>query len=198
MTCRFALQRLTGIGLALALVTSNAGCGAMFNGSIATVPVSVSPSVRAKIFADGTLAGESPVKLRLTTADSHTVSVEADGYESQTVRIQPHAGGGYIVADCILLVAFLVPGIIALAVDGGSGDWNVLDPDEVSFRLPASRVPSPNAAPGVQSASKATPPAPTGVQDDARWQGARVCQAVTCAEPLKPSSESSNSRASLQ
>jgi hypothetical protein len=161
MTLASALERLTGIGLSLALVTLNTSCGALFNTSVATVPVSVSPSVKARIFVDGTLAGEAPVNVRLTTSDVHTVTVEADGYERQTVRIGSHAGGGYIAADCILLVAFLVPGIIALAVDGGSGDWNVLDPDQVFFRLPASRaVPSPDAASGVHSAAAEARTAP--------------------------------------
>ncbi|HVZ31286.1 MAG TPA: hypothetical protein VG963_02615 [Polyangiaceae bacterium] len=179
MTRASALQRLTGIGLSLALVTCNAGCGALFNSSIATVPISVSPAVKAKIFVDGTLAGEAPVNVRLTTYNAHTVSVEAAGYAHQTVRIESHAGGGYIAADCVLLVVFLVPGIIALAVDGGSGDWNVLDPDQVTFQLPASRaVPSPDTASGVQSASKA---APTGCQDGAQCKQPRVLSRLSAS-----------------
>lgn len=194
----FGLQRLGDIALSVALVTANAGCGALFNNSISTVPVSVSPAIKARIFVDGTLVGESPVNVRLTSADSHIVSVEGDGYERQTVRVDSHAGGGYIAADCVLLIFFLVPGIIALAVDGGSGDWKVLDPDEISFRLPASRAsPPPLAALSAVRALRSNPIVTAGCPYDAQCRGDRVCQAGTCVERAHPPSESPNAPASL-
>ena len=76
----------------------------------------------------------------------HIITVRAPGYDEQSVQIFPDIQGGYVALDCVLLIAFVIPGVVALVVDGASGAWNAARPDIVHVEL--QRQPSPNSAQG--------------------------------------------------
>jgi hypothetical protein len=197
-TCTF--QQLVGAVLSAAVINLSTGCGAMFNDKNTVVPVRVAPDITARVYVDGRYIGESPVSVELTSAESHTIDIEAEGYERQTTRIESRADAGYIILDCVLLVAFVIPGIIAIAVDAGSGDWKVLQMKQVSAQLAPARTTAPKVAP--PSAPPPEPPpsvhapsesvigvAPNGCQYDAQCKGDRICKAGQCVEP-SPAPES--------
>jgi PEGA domain len=137
-----------GAALPIILVNLGSGCAAMFNDQSPVIPVQVSPP-GARVYVDGLYVAQAPTQIRLNTANPHMVQVAAEGYEPQTIHIHPHTSGGYIVLDCLLLLALIVPGIIALAVDGGSGYWKVFDFDQLTVQLQplGARPPPPPPSP---------------------------------------------------
>jgi hypothetical protein len=195
---------LIALGFALVVVDLGSGCGAMFNQSSTAMPISVTPP-GASISVDGLYVGQAPATVSLSNASSHIIEIQADGYERQMTHLEPRASAGLVVLDCLLLVFFIVPGIIALAVDGATGDWKVLEEDHLSVRLnpaprpvppmvvyppsppPAPRPPfdtpqAPSAAPPVQT----PPPSPHGCDYDTQCKGDRICRDGQCVPPPGP------------
>ena len=165
----------------------------MFNEPAPAIPVHVSPA-GARIYVDGLYVAQAPSYVRLTAANPHVVQIAADGYEAQTVQVTSQANGGYIVLDCLLILALIVPGIIALAVDGGSGAWKTLDIQGLSVQLqptarpaptrpPVAPTPAPAQVPAAPQQGVAPAPAPAGCQYDSQCKGNRVCSAGICVEP---------------
>jgi hypothetical protein len=192
-----ARRLLLGVLLAVIVVNLGTGCGAMFNEPAPAIPVHVTPP-GARIYVDGLYVAQAPSYVRLTAANPHVVQVAADGYEAQTIQVTSQANGGYIILDCLLILALIVPGIIALAVDGGTGAWRTLDVQALSIQLqPAARpappgppvspaspsVPAPAEVPAVPQQGVAPAPAPAGCQYDSQCKGNRICAAGTCVEP---------------
>jgi PEGA domain len=171
-------RRFLGIVLSLAVV--NVGCGAMFNESTKLVPVYVTPA-GARISVDGLYVAQAPGSVELTSAESHSIDIEANGYEKQHTNIESRTSAGYVVLDCVLLVFFVVPGVIALVVDGATGDWKVLDTDRLSVQLNPSQPPQRRWV-----TPAAVPAAPGGCQYDAQCKGDRICRAGQCVAPTEP------------
>jgi hypothetical protein len=186
------LRRLIlAVSLPLILVNLTSGCGAMLNEVAPAFPVHVTPP-DARIYVDGLYVGKGLTYIRLAAANPHAVQVAANGYEPQTIQIESRASGGFIVMDCLLLLLLIVPGIIALAVDGGSGSWRVLEIQQLSVELQpiATAKPARPAPPGPASVPapppESSPPAaapPGGCQHDAQCKGNRICVAGSCVEP---------------
>jgi hypothetical protein len=171
-------RRFLGIVLSLAVV--NVGCGAMFNNSTTLVRVNVAPT-GARVYVDGLYVAQAPGEVDLTNSESHSIELDANGYERQGTRIESQTSAGYVVLDCVLLVFFIVPGIIALVVDGSTGDWKVLDTDHITARLARSQPPQPPPV-----APTTAPAAMTGCQYDAQCKGDRLCRDGECVAPTAP------------
>lgn len=185
-----ALRAFLQIALPVIIGSLGTGCGAMFNQEAAVVPIYVNPP-GAKVYVDGQFVGPAPTNVSMPNKTPHTITVEADGYERQTTQIDSHVNGGFVVLDCLFLVALVVPGLIALVVDGSTGDWRALDRDSMSFALvpvrpqkapawPAYRgpvipVPPPTRPPSV--------PSPAGCQYDNQCKGDRICVGGKCLPP---------------
>lgn len=172
----------------------------MFNTHEVAVPITVAPSTKAKVYVDGRYVGEAPLTVNLSSAASHTIDIEADGYARQSTRVESRTSGGYVALDCVLLIFFIVPGVIALAVDASGGHWNVLQEQQLSLQLAST---APAAPAPVAPAPRTSPPAPTqpappastpsedvasgtgarGCQYDAQCKGTRICLASQCTEP---------------
>jgi len=179
-------------------------CGAMFSGSTTAIPVKTNPE-GAKVYLNGEYVGKSPQVLSVKSKEKHMVDVEADGYTRRTVTIEPEVNGGYIALDCLLLLLFVIPGVIALVVDSGGG-WHEAKPDNLGIRLdraapPKSVAPSapPEQPPPPQietpepksdpepAAQPSEPRAPTlaGCQYDTQCKGEKICVDGNCVEPFK-------------
>ena len=172
---------LLRLALTLLIVELATGCGAMFNSSATTIRVNAQPT-GARVYIDGLYAAPSPAEITVTTADPHSLSVQAEGYEPQTTRLESRVGGGYVVLDCLLLLLFVVPGILALVVDGATGDWRSVEAGEMDIRL----TPAAPAAP----AFPARPiPNAGGCQYDTQCKGDRICLNGQCVDrpPTSPS-----------
>ena len=98
--------------IAIATAFATSGCGAMFGSG--TARVNGPPTARI----DG-----SPLPATVSTKTPHQIEFE-DGHRCV---VESHASGGFVALDIVLLVALVVPGVIALAVDGSTGDWDRLE-----------------------------------------------------------------------
>lgn len=98
--------------IAIIAALSISGCGAMFGSTTARV----SGPGSARI--DG-----SRLPATVSTRTSHQIEFE-DGHRCV---VESHVSGGFVTLDIVLLVFLLVPGVIALAVDGSTGDWDHLE-----------------------------------------------------------------------
>ncbi len=172
---RLAVTFLWGLALA------NIGCGAMFNERTSVVRVDATPP-GAKVYVDGLYVAQAPAGVTLTNAQSHSIDLEANGYQRQGTRLESRTSGGFVVLDCVLLLFFIVPGVIALAVDASTGDWNVLEGNHLSVRLSPSQGWQPDAV-----APAAAPSPLPGCQYDAQCKGERICRAGQCVEPTPAS-----------
>jgi hypothetical protein len=109
--------------LALAVATTPSGCAAMFEGQPDLVRVSTSPPGGVVLYEG--------VKVR----DGETISVskrfetpcfylDADHpYARIDMTYQPSA---WLIGDGLLLFVFIIPGVVAFAVDFGTGAWRRL------------------------------------------------------------------------
>ena len=198
-----AYQAVLGAALSIVVLNLGSGCGAMFNDKTTIVHVQAMPP-GARVMVDGLYVAQAPGNVSVTTANPHSIDVEADGYQRQSTHIESNANGGYIALDCILLVFLVVPGIIALVVDGATGDWRTLDRNYVSTALipaptPAgspSWYPAPGAQPPISPGSSWNPapqipqpnaPPPTaqsGCQYDTQCMNNRICKAGQCVDQV--------------
>jgi hypothetical protein len=117
---------------AIALV--GGGCGAIFHGSTDTVAVTSNVD-RATVHVDGAAVSQTPGHVEVSSSHPHTVSVRAPGYREASATINTEVGAGWVVLDCLWLVVGVVPGVIALVVDGASGDWKEADTERVHLQL---------------------------------------------------------------
>jgi hypothetical protein len=103
------------------------GCATVLKGPDQEVPVASDPS-RASVFVDGVRHGTTPMKLNLRRKNSYVVTLELQGYESESVTLNPSIGGavaGNIIAG----------GLIGWGVDASTGSQYNLHPDSINVRL---------------------------------------------------------------
>ena len=103
------------------------GCAALFNQKEVVTPVQSSPD-GAKVYVDGGYVGISPVKVKLNTANNHTVMFEKEGYEKQTYFVNKTVGVGWVVLD-------VFGGFIPVIVDAATGSWYELSDKNVNVVL---------------------------------------------------------------
>jgi hypothetical protein len=184
-------RALSVAGIAAVVANLASGCGTMIGEHPAIVSVSSNPP-GARLFLDGVYAGNAPTNLPLETNVGHTVEAEAPGYERKSVRVDSGVHAGYVVMDCLWLIAVVVPGIVALVVDTGTGGWRTLDTSSIVFNMrpkesaaPFAMPPAPTAQP-VAPANAAPAPAnaaPAGCQYDTQCKGDRICRGGQCVSP---------------
>ena len=111
--------------LAVAMATAPMGCATMFAGAAQTVRISTHPA-GGSVFYQG-------VKLR----DGDTLSVNKqfetpsfylDADHPFTKVDMTYDPSAWLIADGALLFVFVLPGLVALGVDFGTGAWRQLHP----------------------------------------------------------------------
>lgn len=125
---------------AIALLGCLPGCAAIFKGNSDRVLLNTYPQ-GAYAWVDGIYAGQTPVRLRLTSDTDHQVVFRMQGYADQPVMISHEVGAGWVILD--VLLTFLV-GVI---VDAATGAWFHLDSMFVALTPGASTIATPPAAP---------------------------------------------------
>jgi hypothetical protein len=183
---------LLGAALSLVVLDLGAGCGAMFNGSTTVIPVNASPR-GARVYVDGLYVAQAPGNIILSNTNAHTVDFDADGYQKKSTRVEAQTNGGFVALDCLLLLFGILPGVIALVVDGSTGDWKNLNTTGISAALtPAFGAPAGSGwYPAPANANPWNPPAPayqapapaTGCQYDAQCKNERICKGGQRVDP---------------
>lgn len=122
-------MRLITAGAVLLVLGSTAGCGAILHGTRQEVPVTSSPSGAQVETMPSTGIFATPVTLDLERKHSYTLTFTSPGYQPATLRLEPHIGVGTVVADVLLT------GLIGVLVDGLTGAWYGLRPEQPSVTL---------------------------------------------------------------
>ncbi len=104
------------------------GCATMFNNKTPSVDLLTQPA-GAEVYVDGYYVGTTPVQVNLTVREDHVVEFRKEGHDTRTYRISRFVGFGWIVLD-------FVAGLVPLIIDLATGDWYMLDTEEVNVTLP--------------------------------------------------------------
>ena len=99
----------------------------MVTGTSTDVAISSDPS-EAQIEINGTDRGETPTTLSLDSDRAHTVEINLEGYESETVQLRKTTSGW-------LAGNILFGGIPGLVIDAATGGMHVLKPKQVDNSL---------------------------------------------------------------
>jgi len=103
------------------------GCGTIIHGGTQEVSVSTTPS-GADVTIDGANVGETPITQSLDRGSQHTIELELDGYESQSI-ICNKTTSGWVWGNIVF------GGLVGLAVDASTGGMYKLEPGEVARTL---------------------------------------------------------------
>ena len=117
--------------LAIAGACTLAGCGTILHGPRQAVPVSSNPAgatVQTTPAAEGNTV-TTPGTLDLERKHSYQLTFTSPGYAPTTVNLHPNIGTGTVIADVLLT------GLIGVIVDGATGSWYGLVPENVTATL---------------------------------------------------------------
>jgi len=117
-----------GLVAAIALLAIS-GCAAIFHGSRQMIPVQSSPAGATVTTNPGTGQYTTPTNLNLARKESYVLSFSETGYSTASFNIQNSISGGYVVADVLLT------GLVGVIVDGITGAWYNLSPDQAVVTL---------------------------------------------------------------
>ena len=126
--------------MALSLLLAAGGCATIVKGSHQTVPMaSVPPG--ADVLVDGTLVGQTPLKVEMKRKNDHLVTIQKTGYKPESVAVVKDVGGavwGNIIAG----------GLIGWGVDASTGAQYNLTPKTVSVELKPESSTEPTSGSG--------------------------------------------------
>ncbi len=118
------------ISILLILVVALTGCATLFNDKTPSVGMRSNLDA-AEVYVNGSYVGEAPIEVDLSIRKDHTILFRKEGYRDKTYRVTRSAGLGWIVLD-------ILGGLVPLIVDAATGDWFMLDTDEVNVVLQPS------------------------------------------------------------
>jgi len=123
------MQRITSPLVGVVLAVMPAGCGAILHGSHQEVMIQSAPDSATVRVIPGGEQFTTPTPLRLTRKNSYTLTFSKPGYSDAFYSIKSGASTG------ILIVDILFTGLIGVAVDAATGDWNKLRPKAATVTL---------------------------------------------------------------
>lgn len=146
--------RLFGLLASFAAAQTLTGCGWMFTGTEAEVPIESSPG--AYVWVDGRYVGATPLTVRLDSSEDHFIVIARDGLPPVQVEVTSSLQAGWLVLD-ILLLPLLVP----IIVDAATGGWFDVDQSHVRVQLaPGPAGPPPTDEWGAPPTPPSQPPVP--------------------------------------
>jgi uncharacterized protein YceK len=107
------------------------GCSTIVNGTTQDMSVTADQAVQISIVnSEGAVVyeGGTPAEVSLPRAKTYTITVTADGFQTQTIQINQQLNG-WFWGNCI------IGGLLGWIVDGVSGAMWELDPSEVDVKM---------------------------------------------------------------
>lgn len=120
------MKRVLGIAAVVVLCTS---CATIFNNKTPEVSMTSMPA-GAMVYVNGNYFGTTPVSVDLSIRKEHVVTFRKEGFRDRSYTISRSAGFGWVVLD-------ILGGLVPLIIDAATGDWFMLDTDEVGVVLEA-------------------------------------------------------------
>lgn len=105
------------------------GCGTVMHGANQNIDVQTSPTGAKVETSPATGAYTTPTTLNLQRKNSYVLTFSSPGYAPATFNIHNSIGTGTVIADVLLT------GLIGVVVDGLTGAWYGLDPENASATL---------------------------------------------------------------
>lgn len=102
-------------------------CGTIVNGTTQDVSIASSPS-GAEVEIDGNAVGETPITRSLDRGNQHTIELNLDDYESESLVVKKSTSG-WVWGNIIF------GGLIGLAVDASTGGMYKLEPTDINRSL---------------------------------------------------------------
>lgn len=128
------------------------GCGSMMFRNPESVLVT-SNVQGAAIFEGSKGQGKAPGSITLDRSADHILTVQAEGYAPETVRVTSHLSWWRILTSIVLngghgLFTLFISTGVGIAIDVGAGSWQYLEPDEVHVELhKTGEAPAPEQTP---------------------------------------------------
>lgn len=123
------MRRIRRGVLAAVVMIATGGCATIFHGSNQMIPVQSSPAGATVTTNPNTGQYTTPTNLSLARKQSYVLSFSQSGYTTASFNIQNSISGGYVVADVLLT------GLVGVVVDGLTGAWYNLSPDQAVVTL---------------------------------------------------------------
>jgi hypothetical protein len=163
-------MRFLSLAVVAALcVLSSTGCATVITGAGPNQTIKISSNPRgAKVYVDGEYKGVTPVGVRMTRSDNHTIVVEKDGYATARREVEP-GWNPWQLGNIVL------GGLVGTAIDFIDGSFIWLG-GPVRMQLVRASPPEISGEPGIASSrargperarSKRAAPAPAPVVADA-------------------------------
>lgn len=124
------LKRIAAITAILSMLLLS-GCATLIKGAKQNVDMNSSP-VKAQVYIDGKLMGETPLQLKLSVKNDYVVEFRAEGYKTHVCHINNKIGAGWIVLD-------VITGLAPVVVDAVTGAWSKLDQKKIDAVLIAQQ-----------------------------------------------------------
>jgi hypothetical protein len=121
------LRQLVAVVVCSALVLAMAGCGTLFGNKNPEVGMGSDPQ-GAKVYVNGDLVGNTPVKIQLKNDKDYVIEFRKDGFQSKSYVLGKHVGATWIVLD-------ILGGFWPIIVDLATGGWYELDSTNVKVLL---------------------------------------------------------------
>lgn len=121
------MKKVISITLAVAFFLLTSSCATLFKGTSNRVDFSSDPQ-GAKIYVNGNYMGDTPIRLKLESKRTYNIEFRKEGYQTKTVNITNHVGGGWIVLD-------ILAGLLPVVIDAATGAWYELDQKNVNAIL---------------------------------------------------------------
>jgi hypothetical protein len=105
------------------------GCGALLHGPRQDIDVQSSPAGAKVETSPASGSYTTPTRLSLERKNSYVLSFTAPGYAPATFNIRNGIGTGTVIADVLLT------GLVGVVVDGLTGSWYGLSPENAQVTL---------------------------------------------------------------
>ena len=109
--------------IAIAAAIGLSGCASLFNNKTPPVDFTSRPA-GAEVYVNRNYVGTTPVEVELSIRKEHTVVFRRQGYADKTYFVSRSVGIGWVILD-------IIGGVIPVIVDAVTGDWFMLDTDNV-------------------------------------------------------------------
>lgn len=111
------------------LLASLLGCGAIFNGTRQTITAHSTPDGAILTTEPSTARYTTPASISLERKHEYVLRCEKEGYTPAEFQIQKKLQGGIVVLDV------LFTGLIGVVVDGATGAWFKLSPENATLTM---------------------------------------------------------------
>jgi hypothetical protein len=111
----------------LVLCLLSASCATIFKGNSSKVDLNSDPQ-GAKVFVNGNLMGETPIRIKLESKGNYFLEFKKEGFKTKSFNITNHVGAGWIILDVLF-------GLIPVIVDAATGSWYDLDQNNINAIL---------------------------------------------------------------